>query len=102
MNKTAIEWTDFSASPIKFRDTEGRAAWGCIKASAGCQNCYAEAISRRYRRHLWPHVARVIAEVGAKRAEMNATKHGMSLHHAVGAWDTEKARIATGLEDGAE
>lgn len=49
MNKTAIEWTDFSASPIKFRDTEGRAAWGCIKASAGCQNCYAEAISRRYR-----------------------------------------------------
>lgn len=28
--------------------------------------------------------------------------HAMSLHHAVGAWDTEKARIATGLEDGAE
>lgn len=49
MNKTKIEWTDFSANPIKFRDTEGRAAWGCIKASAGCQNCYAEAISRRYR-----------------------------------------------------
>ena len=49
MNRTAIEWTDFSARPIKYRDADGRAAWGCIKASAGCQNCYAEAISRRYR-----------------------------------------------------
>jgi len=49
MNKTNIEWTDFSANPIKYQDADGRVAWGCVKASAGCQNCYAEAISKRFR-----------------------------------------------------
>ncbi|MBK7086898.1 MAG: DUF5131 family protein [Flavobacteriales bacterium] len=49
MKRTSIEWTDFSANPIKYRDADGRVAWGCVKASAGCQNCYAEAISKRFR-----------------------------------------------------
>lgn len=29
-------------------------------------------------------------------------KHAMSLHHAVAEWDTGKARVSTGLGDGAE
>ena len=38
MNKTKIEWCDWTWNPIV----------GCSKVSAGCQNCYAAAISKRY------------------------------------------------------
>lgn len=48
MNKTSIEWTDFSSNLIKYRDPEGRTVHGCIKVSAGCANCYASAISKRF------------------------------------------------------
>ena len=37
MNKTKIEWTNYTWNPIH----------GCSKVSAGCQNCYAEAFSRK-------------------------------------------------------
>jgi protein gp37 len=50
MNKTTIEWTDFSANPLKFRDASGRVVWHCEKLSPGCKNCYAEAIANRWRR----------------------------------------------------
>lgn len=36
--KTNIEWTDHTFN----------IAWGCIKASAGCDHCYAESLSRRF------------------------------------------------------
>lgn len=59
MNKTAIEWTastqpdgtitpGYTANPIRYSDAGGAAAWGCIKASEGCQHCYAESISKRF------------------------------------------------------
>jgi len=48
MNNTTIEWTDFSANPIKFRDASGRVVWGCVHASPGCQHCYAETLATRY------------------------------------------------------
>ena len=38
MNRTKIEWCDWSWNPIV----------GCSPASAGCANCYAEAIARRF------------------------------------------------------
>ena len=38
MNKTKIEWCDYTWNPIV----------GCSPASTGCANCYAEAISRRF------------------------------------------------------
>lgn len=42
---TKIEWTDESWNPVT----------GCTKASAGCQNCYAERMSKRLRgRHGYP------------------------------------------------
>jgi protein gp37 len=50
VNKTSIEWTDFSANPLKLRDLSGRVVWGCVHASPGCVNCYAETLARRYRR----------------------------------------------------
>lgn len=37
---TKIEWTDASWSPVT----------GCTKVSPGCDNCYAEAITKRFKR----------------------------------------------------
>jgi protein gp37 len=62
MNVTAIEWTatrhpdgtttpGFSANPLKYRDRRtGAVVWGCVKRSAGCANCYSEALAKRYGR----------------------------------------------------
>ena len=40
MNKTGISWTDLTWNPVS----------GCSKVSPGCQNCYAEALSKRWGR----------------------------------------------------
>ncbi len=50
MNKTNIEWCDYTANPIRFRDKAGNVVWGCVKVSPGCHNCYAEALAHRYGR----------------------------------------------------
>jgi protein gp37 len=50
MNRTPIEWTTFSANPLKYRDARGNVVWGCVHASPGCQHCYSEAIAKRYDR----------------------------------------------------
>lgn len=49
MKATSIEWTDFSANPLRYRDPKtGRTVWACVKHSPGCANCYAEALAVRY------------------------------------------------------
>lgn len=48
MNVTPIEWTTFSANPLKFRAPDGRVVWACEKLSPGCAHCYAEDLSHRY------------------------------------------------------
>lgn len=40
---TKIEWTDHTFN----------IAWGCIKATAGCDNCYADTLSHRYGFDVW-------------------------------------------------
>lgn len=50
MNTTAIGWTDFSANPLKYRDAAGAVKWACAKVSAGCANCYSEALAKRWNR----------------------------------------------------
>lgn len=50
MNKTAIGWTDYSANPLKYRDASGAVKWACAKVSAGCTNCYSEALAKRWNR----------------------------------------------------
>lgn len=50
MQKTAIGWTDFSANPLKYRDAAGAVKWACAKVSAGCTNCYSEALALRWNR----------------------------------------------------
>lgn len=43
MNNSKIEWTDHTFNPW----------WGCEKVSAGCKNCYAEALDRRWKGGHW-------------------------------------------------
>lgn len=50
MNSTSIQWTDFTANPIRFRDQAGRSVWGCVKTSSGCANCYAESLAHRFKK----------------------------------------------------
>jgi protein gp37 len=51
MNPTNIEWTTFSANPLKYRrKADGKTVWGCVKVSPGCRWCYAEALALRYER----------------------------------------------------
>lgn len=40
---TSIEWTDHTFN----------VAWGCMKVSPGCENCYALTLSRRYGFDVW-------------------------------------------------
>lgn len=39
MNKTKIDWANYTWNPIS----------GCSPASEGCQNCYAERVSKRFK-----------------------------------------------------
>lgn len=48
MNKTSLEWCDFTANPVRYLDAAGQSVWACVKASEGCQHCYAEALAHRY------------------------------------------------------
>ncbi len=42
MNKTPIEWTDFTVNPFRFRNLEtGKVGHHCEKVSPGCKNCYS-------------------------------------------------------------
>jgi len=50
VNRTSIEWTTFSANPLKYRDGAGNVVWGCVHASPGCQHCYSEQLAKRYGR----------------------------------------------------
>lgn len=51
MQKTDIEWTTFTANPIKYRrKSDGKTVWACVKTSPGCAHCYAEAIALRFDR----------------------------------------------------
>ena len=57
MNKTPIEWTDFTANPLRYRDPDGNVVHACIHKSGGCLHCYAEALAPRYGRKGLPFTA---------------------------------------------
>lgn len=49
MNKTTIEWTDYTWNPVT----------GCTKVSQGCKHCYAETLYKRFGKtfgHEFTHV----------------------------------------------
>ncbi len=48
MNKTTIEWTNYSSNPIYALDPQGVRGWQCSKVSDGCTHCYAETLNARW------------------------------------------------------
>lgn len=49
MNRTSIEWTDFTWNPIRARNNRSRRIGTfCTRISPGCKNCYASTINRRF------------------------------------------------------
>ncbi len=49
MQKTTIEWADYSSNPIYVTDNEtGQRGWHCVKISTGCRHCYAERLNMRF------------------------------------------------------
>jgi protein gp37 len=53
MNKTPIEWTDWSVNCFKMRMPDGTLINVCVHKSEGCRNCYAEMIVRRWWKKDW-------------------------------------------------
>lgn len=49
MNKSSIEWTNYTSNPIKSRHrVTGKTGWFCNKIAPECKNCYAEGINLRF------------------------------------------------------
>ena len=46
-DRSAIEWTDATWTPIRARTRSGKIGWHCEHVSEACRNCYAEGINRR-------------------------------------------------------
>lgn len=61
MNKSKIEWTDFSWNPVT----------GCSRVSDGCRNCYAEAIAKRFGGRSYPEYR----DWSARNAAHNVVLH---------------------------
>lgn len=59
----AIEWTDVSWNPVR----------GCSRVSAGCENCYAENVARRFSGPGMPYEGLVRIKDGKARAQWNGT-----------------------------
>lgn len=53
MQRTSIEWTDFSVTPLKMQLPDGTRINACVHKSRGCEKCYAEAIVRRWWKKEW-------------------------------------------------
>jgi protein gp37 len=50
LNKTAIQWTNYTTQVVRFRDERsGDVLNHCRKVSPGCANCYAERLTKRFK-----------------------------------------------------
>jgi len=57
MQRTSIEWTNFTSNPLQYRDPDGNVVHACIHKSGGCLHCYAETLARRWGRKGMPFTA---------------------------------------------
>lgn len=49
MQRTSIQWTDYSWSPIKWRHKEtGKSFHFCTHVSEGCKNCFSETLNKSF------------------------------------------------------
>jgi protein gp37 len=85
-NATAIEWTDLSWNPVH----------GCSIVSSECANCYAAALSRRYRHTRAPWIpANAAQNVLVKPHKLREPLSGARVWRGLGA-----AAAAAGKTDG--
>ena len=81
MNRTSISWTEYTSSPLRYRDENGRTVWACVHASAGCVNCYAEALAQRFDRGMTftaPHIQSVTPYLDEKEMQALCTSKAIS------------------------
>lgn len=67
MNRTTIEWTTWSANPLKMQMPDGNLVNACAKISPGCASCYAESYVRRFWRKAWgpfPGYTKALLKIG--------------------------------------
>jgi protein gp37 len=57
MQLSPIEWTNFTANPLRYRDPDGNVVHACIHKSGGCLHCYAEVMAKRWGRKGMPFTA---------------------------------------------
>ena len=95
MNRTSIEWADWSVNPIKLRLASGKTVNACTKVSAGCANCYAESITKRW----WPKAEQ---EFPGYRLPLLERGELVLLEHELEAVLRLDERIARGKADAAE
>lgn len=68
---TSIEWTDATWNPVR----------GCSRVSAGCENCYAEAVARRFSAPGQPYEGLVrLGKDGKAKAQWNGTIRFVNEH----------------------
>jgi protein gp37 len=98
MNKTPIEWTNYSVNPFKMRMPDGTLINVCVHKSNGCKNCYAEMIVRRWWKKSWgpfPGYTAALLKLGTPvlvEEELNAVLR-LSERIAKGKADPEENKI---------
>lgn len=67
MQRTNIEWTDWSCTPLKMQLPDGALVNACVKISQGCSACYAESLVRRFWKKEWgafPGYTKALLRIG--------------------------------------
>lgn len=99
LNRTTIEWTDWTVNPIKLELPNGRRVNACAKVSAGCAHCYAESITQRW----WPKEETAAGRgFPGYRLPLFARGKVVLIDEELQALRRLDARIATGRADASE
>lgn len=67
MQKTTIEWTNWTTTPLKMQMPDGSLVNACVHHSVGCQKCYAESYVRRFWKKAWgefPGYTKALLKIG--------------------------------------
>jgi protein gp37 len=84
MKNSKIEWTNHT---INFW-------WGCVKISPGCENCYAETLSKRAGQNIWGP-----AQTTERRYIKNACKNILKWDEAAGVSGIRKRVFCQSMSD---
>lgn len=95
MNRTTIEWTNWSANPLKMQMPDGKLINACAKISPGCASCYAESYVRRFWRKAWgsfPGYTKALLQIGKPHLVMEELRDVVKLDAKIAAGDADPAQ----------